>query len=180
MYAPITANSATIAPGALLWPPDATSPRQCTVITTTQRRLAQALIRAWHSSQPNAPAGERLAFLACAPNSAPVAVALWGRPTARAEDQIHTLQLTRLAHGPGAPPNIGSWFLARMRAYIRREMPQIRRLITYHDAAHHTGAIYAADNWRPVARVQKLHDWTNRPGRSAPGIRDRVKWERTP
>jgi hypothetical protein len=180
MDAPITNNPAKAGPSVLLWPPDATSPRQCTVTTTTQRRLAHALIHAWHSSQPNSPAGERLAFLACAPNGAPVAVALWGRPTARAEDQIHTLQLARLAHAPGAPRNIGSWFLARMRAHIRATLPHVRRLITYHDAAHHTGAIYAADNWQPVARTQKLHDWTNRPGRSALGIRDRVKWERHP
>lgn len=165
---------------AWLWQPDATSPRQCALAITHDRRLCHALIKAWHSSAPNPPAGERLAFLATAPNGAPVAVALWGRPTARAEDQAHTLQLTRLAHAPGAPRNLGSWILARMRAAIREHMPQISRLITYHDAGRHAGAIYAADNWQLVACVQKQHAWTNRPGRQASGVRSLVKWERTP
>lgn len=166
--------------------PDATSPRQCTLTVTHNRRLCHALVRAWHSSAPSLsgplgpPAGERLAFLATAPNGVPVAVALWGRPAARAEDQSHTLQLTRLAHGPGAPPNLGSWILARMRAVIRERMPHVTRLITYHDAGQHTGAIYAADNWQLVARVQKQHAWTNRPGRQSTGVRCLVKWQRTP
>ena len=96
------------------------------------------------------------------------------------QDQSHTLQLTRLAHGPGAPPNLGSWILARMRAVIRERMPHVTRLITYHDAGQHTGAIYAADNWQLVARVQKQHAWTNRPGRQSTGVRCLVKWQRTP
>ena len=161
--------------------PDAQSPTDCTVTRTRSRALTTRLVRAWHSTLPNSPAGFRLAFIAYAPNQAPVAVALWGRPVARSEDQTTTLQLTRLAHGPGAPRNLGSWFLGQMRRYIRRHMPEIQRLITYHDADRHDGALYRADNWRLVYhRPVTNQDWRNRPGRSSPGVTNRVKWERNP
>jgi hypothetical protein len=70
--------------------------------------------------------------------------------------------------------------LAHMRAYIRANMPQIHRLITYHDAARHTGAIYRADNWQLVPLPPKVHTWTNRAGRTARPAQVLVKWERTP
>jgi len=157
--------------------PNAESPTKCVVARTRSYKLVEHLIRQWHSTLPNAPPGFRVAFVVYAPNLAPVAVAMWGRPVARMEDYEHTLELTRLAHGPGAPYNLGSWVLARMREWIRENMPEITRLISYQDADIHDGAIYKADNWRRVYEKHTEHTWTNRPGRKGTERKHKIKWE---
>lgn len=161
----------------LFGPPNAHSPRECRVERTTSYGLVSLLVRAWHSTLPTAPPGFRLAFVVYAPNLAPVAVAMWGRPTARNEDQTTTLELTRLAHAPGAPRNVGSWALACMRRYIRQNMPEIKRLISYQNADVHDGALYKADNWQLVSETFKDHTWHTRPGRKGTEVQHKVKWE---
>jgi hypothetical protein len=71
--------------------------------------------------------------------------------------------------------------LAQMRAWIRGNMPEIRRLITYHDPAHHHGTIYKADNWHPAPTTHKTGaGWSSRPNRTIRRIHNLAKWERTP
>jgi len=107
--------------------------------------------------------------------------ATWNHPTARLEDQKHTLELTRYALASGLPKNTATWALARMRAWIRENMPGIHRLISYHDEAVHTGTIYTADNWKRVYRSQiETSPWSNRPGRTATPRPVKSKWERQP
>lgn len=138
-------------------------------------------VREWHSTLPSSPAGMRVGFLVYAPNLTPVAVAMWGRPTARNEDQEETLELTRLAHSPDAPYNLGSWSLARMRKWIRQNMPEIKRIISYQDADVHDGAIYKADNWQQAYDIQEMSSsWTNRARRKGTERSHRIKWEREP
>ncbi len=91
--------------------------------------MVRDLIKQWHSILPNSPPGFRVGFIIYAPNNAPVGAAMWGRPTARNEDQKTTLELTRLAHSPDAPRNMGSWALAQMRRWINDNMPEIQRII---------------------------------------------------
>ena len=109
-----------------------------------------------------------------------MACAMWGRPSARLEDQETTLELTRLAHSPSIPRNFGSWALARMRKWIRENMPEIVRLISYQDADIHHGTIYKADNWKMVYEKHTVHTWTNRPGRLGNERQHKIKWEREP
>jgi len=145
--------------------------------TTTSHAAVDPFIRSWHSTLPNPSPGFRVAFVVYAPNLAPVAVATWGRPVARMEDQEHTLELTRFAIGPDAPRNVGSWALARMRRWIRDNMPDVVRLISYQDADAHDGALYKADNWRQVYEKFTDHTWTNRPGRKGTERPHKIKWE---
>jgi len=160
--------------------PKLTSPTECVVQRTTSRSLCRDLIARWHSTLPNMPPGFRLAFVAYASNGEPVACATWGRPVARLEDSKETLELTRLAHSPNVPRNFGSWMLGQMRRYIRENMPEIKRLISYQDADIHHGTIYKADNWTKVYERFTEHTWTNRPGRRGTERKHKIKWERAP
>ena len=91
-----------------------------------------------------------------------------------------TLELTRQAHGPHAPRNMGTWFLARQREWIRENMPEVVRLISYMDADVHAGTIYMFDHWHKVYQQETTHSWHNRPGRAGTEVKQRVKWERQP
>ena len=162
-----------------LWSANATHTSECTIAPTTDYRLVRQLVGEWHSTLPFAPPGWRVGFVVSA-NNIPVAVAMWGRPVARMEDQEHTLELTRLAHSPEAPRNTGSWALARMRAWIRENMPEIERLISYQDADIHHGTIYKADNWQCGDIISERHTWTNRTNRRGTERQHKVKWERQP
>ena len=165
---------------SLFGKPNAQHARDCALGITTEHRIVDSLIRAWHSTLPNPPPGWRVAFLVYAPNLAPVAVATWGRPVARMEDQQNTLELTRLAHSPDAPYNLGSWALARMRKRIRESMPEIRRIISYQNADVHNGTIYKADNWHQVYEKFTEHTWANREKRKGTEAQHKIKWEREP
>jgi len=154
--------------------------RDCQVRRTRSYSMVCQLVDLWHSTRPNPPAGFRVAFLIFAPNQEPVAVATWGRPEARMEDQVTTLELTRLAHSPYAPHNLGTYTLGRMRRWIRTNMPEVVRLISYQDADAHDGALYKADNWRKVYEKKARHSWKNRPGRIGSEVEHRIKWEREP
>lgn len=122
----------------------------------------------------------RVGFIVYVPNNAPIAAAMWGRPTARMEDQERCLELTRLAHCPNAPRNLGSWSLGKMRRWIRENKPEIERVISYQDASVHRGTIYKADNWNMVYEKHTEHTWLNRPGRKGTERQHKIKWERVP
>lgn len=149
------------------------------MVRSRDAKRVKGLVRRWHRVLPHSPAGFRLAYVAEDLSGKALAVAIWGRPVARREDQATTLELTRLAHGPRVPRNFGSWFLAQQRRLIRETLPQIVRLISYQDADEHDGALYRADNWRQVyGPTEKGHSWGNRPGRRRAERRRKVKWER--
>jgi len=162
-----------------LWAANAVSTADCAIAPTRDYSLVRQLVAAWHSTLPIAPPGWRIGFVVSA-SDIPVAAAMWGRPTARMEDFEHTLELTRLAHSPDAPRNLGSWAIARMRHWIRENMPEITRLISYQDADKHFGTIYKADNWQQVYEHFTDHTWTNRPGRLGTERQHKIKWEHTP
>lgn len=160
--------------------PDALTVRDLTISQCRDRALVNELIADWHSRLPNPLPGFKVAFLVSAPNLAPVAVATWGRPIARMEDQETTLELTRQAHGPTAPRNTGTWMLGKMRRWIRENMPEIVRLISYQDADYHQGTIYKADNWKFVYDQCQSATWHTRPGRAGTEVAHKIKWERQP
>lgn len=165
---------------SLFAPPSDLTLADCRVARTRSYTLVSDLIARWHSTLPNAPAVCQVMFVASGPNHTPIAVAMWNHPTATHEDQEHTLELQRQAHGPHAPRNLGTWFLARQRRWIRHNMPHVTRLISYQDADVHRGTLYAADNWTVAGTNDRLTPWTHRPGRSCSAIKNRVKWERVP
>jgi len=160
------------------FPSYATSPRSLICAVTTNGLLVKDFITCWHSTLP-APTGWRIAFLLL-DGLAILGVSTWGRPTARLEDQEYTLEHTRMALSYGAPRNSGSWFLARNREWIRKNMPEIGRVIAYINLDHHTGIVYRADNWQTVYREYSTSSWTNRPGRLGTEANYRAKFERAP
>lgn len=85
-----------------------------------------------------------------------------------------------MAHSNNVPYNFGSWALARMRKWIRQNMPEIERIISYQDASVHDGTIYKADNWNMVYEKHSEHTWTNRPNRRGTERQHKIKWEREP
>lgn len=143
--------------------------------------LVRGFIAEFHSILPNPPHGWRLAFLIFDEYANVWGVATWGRPSARAEAQWSTLELTRYTLADGLPRNTATYCLARMREVIRRDLPEVDRLISYQDADAHVGTIYKADNWHLIyADQQHSHSWGNREGRLANERRRRSKWERHP
>ena len=150
-----------------------------TVSVSHDAALVASLINNWHSWRTS-PAGWRVAFLLL-DDCAIYGVSTFGRPVARLEDQHRTLEHTRMALGPGAPRNSASWFMARCRAWIRENMPDINRLISYVPAGEYRGVTYLADNWAVVyEEVPGRATWTNRAGRLSSENVLRTKFERVP
>ena len=156
--------------------------RDLSIGVCNNRKLVNDLIIEWHSMLHTRLPGWKVAFLVSAPNLAPVAVATWGRPIARMEDQETTLELTRQAHGPYVPRNTGTWMLGQMRRWIRENMPEITRLISYQDTDKHRGTIYKADNWTMIDETFCVTPWNkSRPNRRIGTERQhKIKWERRP
>ena len=152
------------------------------------RVSVRAAVAAWHSTR-RPPQGWRVAFQLRAPveswgdlrGYSVLGVSTWGRPVARAEDQVATLEHTRMALSPEAPKNSASWFIAANRRWIRNNMSSVNRLIAYVDEMDHSGVTYRADNWRTVYRSRRRsHTWLSRPGRTGKVDRLRTKFERSP
>lgn len=149
------------------------------VSVTHDSQLVRQLVRQWHSSN-KPPVGWRVAFL-LHDGAAIIGVSTFGRPVARMEDQVHTLEHTRMALAPSAPRNAGTFFMAHCRVWIRENMPEIKRLISYVSQLRHTGIVYRGDNWRLVYERHKDNSmWTNRPGRIDSKALLRAKFEREP
>ena len=152
------------------------------------RTTTRLMVSRWHSTH-RAPIGWKVAFLLLTDGAGwddlreqrILGVSTWGRPVARAEDQIGTLEHTRMALSPSAPKNSASWFISANRRWIREHMPQVRRLISYVDETDHLGVTYRADNWHIVYRRQPSSgSWQSRPGREGRACVLRTKFERTP
>lgn len=145
----------------------------------SSRVMVYGALRQWHDI-PSVPAGWRVAFAFYLRDSL-IGVATWGRPVARLEDAEHTLELTRHALAPGCPKNTATWTLAKMRRYIREQMPAFTRLISYCDMQLHLGTMYKADNWLNVGVSERRGaGWRNRAGRLGTERAIKTKWERMP
>lgn len=107
-----------------------------------------------------------------------VGVMTFGLPVARLEDQINTLELTRMCLLP-SPKNSESRALSLTEKWIRKHRPEVKRLIAYADSDRHQGKIYLAANWQEVLRHKRRGTW-DRPSRHR--IRDtggpKIKFER--
>ena len=146
---------------------------------------------AWHSRLPHVQRGPwRLAFASHHRYTA-FAVAFWHNPSARTLPQ-DWLELRRMAVAPDAPHCTASHMLGQMRRYIRTNLPEVQRLISYQDLDVHTGTIYRAagwsDAWITKARTRDRSGnrrGTRRAYRSdangrAPASAAKVRWEVAP
>lgn len=155
--------------------------RELHIDVTTDTNLVRMCINEWHSSSVAARRWTwRVAFI-LTDGVLIYGVATWGKPCARNEDQLHTLEHSRMALSPIAPRNSATYFLAKMRAWIRTHMPEIRRLISYVTMSKHTGVTYRADNWHKVYEKRTNQSWSkSRPTRRGVSSNHKAKFERLP
>jgi hypothetical protein len=77
-----------------------------------------------------------------------VAAQVWKHPTARMLQGDGWLELSRWCLTPDAGKNAGSRMMGWVRRWLRRNAPEVRRLVSYSDPIHgHTGALYKASGW---------------------------------
>lgn len=128
---------------------------------------AKRLNRLWHSRLPRIGDPEEVMrvgphFAAVNASGVAYAVAIWSHPVARKLPQKTWLELRRLAVAPDASHCAASWMLGAMAKAIRRSCPDIIRLVSYQDTEVHTGTIYRASGWTPVAQDKPSNsDWNN-------------------
>ena len=155
-----------------------TSALQLNIAKVTNKKAIQ-LNRVWHSRVP-----EMGNWQTCYPcfaaefNNIYYACAMWSQPIAanRLKDGKSCLELRRMAISNNSPKYTASRMLSVMTKIIKREMPHIRRLISYQDTAVHHGTIYKASGWTAV-NYSKYISWANRPGRIDQVISPKIRWE---
>jgi hypothetical protein len=119
----------------------------------------------WHSRLPKTNKGNLLrnkhcAFFAAVYDLNIFAIAIWTTPVAanRMSNGYETLELRRLAISSDAPKYTATWMLSKMIKYIKSNIPQIVKLVSYQDIDVHSGTIYKAANWKLEATT-KYTDW---------------------
>ena len=130
-------------------------------VVRCQPALCVGLVAAWHSRLPRVQSGPWKLCFASHYKETVFAVALWNNPSARTLP-ADWLELRRMAVAPDAPHCTASHMLGQMRRWIRVNMPEVPKLISYQDQDVHTGTIYKAAGWIP--------EWETKPR-----VRDRSK-----
>jgi hypothetical protein len=151
------------------------------IITKCNIKKAVQLNRAWHSRLP-----EIVNWQACFSYVAEFggrywAVAIWGPPIARLFNGLGYLELRRMAIRDDAPKNTASRMLAVMTRFIKRDMPDTKKLLSYQDSAVHSGTIYNAAGWQPRGfRKGGALIWNNnvRKRNLSQADGDKIRWER--
>lgn len=111
-----------------------------------------------------------------------VGAMLWGRPISRYIDQKAILELTRCCFLDFMPRNTESMGLAKARAWIRKNCPEVKGLIAYASSAEkHKGVIYLADGWFKIAETHSAHaSWETRENRTDRDLSVKYKFARSP
>lgn len=130
-----------------------TSPLQFEVVRI-KPQLACVLNKTWHSRLPeihwsNVVRNTHSICFAAIYKNKYYAVGIWSSPVAqnRFQDGKQILELRRLAISPNAPKYTATRIISIMVKIIKKELPDIKRLISYQDTQVHTGTIYKASNW---------------------------------
>lgn len=107
------------------------------------------------------------------------AVAMWTDPVAgnRMSKDYVWLELRRLAIANDAPRFTATWMIAKMIKQIRKQFPDVTRLVSYQDTEVHSGTIYAAANWKKDT-ISKFQEWTtgNRERNVIQSKSDKIRW----
>lgn len=110
------------------------------------------------------------------------AVAIWSSPVAanRLKNGQQCLELRRFAIADHAPKNTASRMLSIMTKIIKKELPNIVKLISYQDMDTHKGTIYKAANWQK-AYVSEGLSWTTekRKRNKEQSTAAKTRWELT-
>lgn len=107
-------------------------------------------------------------------------VGIWSSPVAqnRFKNGKEMLELRRLAIANNAPKNTATQSISFMQKDIKKNMPDIKLLISYQDTDVHTGTIYKASNWTMGAETPFI-DWsTSKRKRSTiQSNAPKIRWE---
>lgn len=163
-----------------------TSPHQLE-IRKVSAKSACGLNEEWHSRLPKIDWSNvvrnvhYICFIAYYQNT-PFGVGIWSTPVAgnRFKDGEKLLELRRLAISPNAPKNSATRMISVMTRLIRKELPDIIKLISYQDTEVHKGTIYKASNW-VVGGESAGISWTNknRERNKEQTLAKKVRWEYT-
>lgn len=163
-----------------------TSPLQF-IIGRIEMDLAIELNKRWHSRLPIVSKAnivrsrDNICFGAYFENRL-YASAIWTSPIARAFNGLNFLELRRLAISADAPKNTASRMISIMVKIIKRELPHIKKLISYQDTEVHTGTIYKASGWT-VGRISSDREcrWGKGGGRKrniCQATASKIRWEK--
>jgi hypothetical protein len=147
-------------------------------------RKAQELNAFWHSVLPETHLGNlvgnnhNVAYAAECSNIY-YAVAIWTDPIAgnRLENGSEIVELRRFAISDDAPRFTASRMLSVMRKLLKKQFPDIKKLISYQALDHHSGTIYKAAGWKPCAQ-SKATVWHSNENRAPLQTEsNKIRWE---
>jgi hypothetical protein len=145
--------------------------------------LARKLNALWHSRLPrvipsNITRNRRYACYVAEHEGIHYAVGIWSDPVAanRMADGDRVLELRRLAINADAPPNTASRMLRVMVQLIRKQWPDLIRVISYQDNEVHKGTIYRAAGWTRDGEAEFV-DWgASRERNSSQSTAAKTRW----
>ena len=109
-----------------------------------------------------------------------IGVAIWSSPVAgnRLKDGFKMLELRRLALSEDCPKNTASRVISVMVRKIKKEFPDIIKLISYQDTDVHAGTIYKASNWKMGATTEyQAWNTKNRKRNESQSKSKKIRWE---
>lgn len=148
-------------------------------VSFIDRKVFKELNKKWHSRLPIcANCFEGICFGAHYKNIY-YAVAWWSKPIARLFLNLGYLELRRFAIAPDAPKYTATRVMSLMEKIIKKEKPEIWKLISYQDTEVHQGTIYKASNWTKTD-TNKFSSWQNRKdfNRINQSTADKTRWEK--
>ncbi len=139
------------------------SPLQFTIGQISREKFRE-LNELWHSRLPIVTNCFEGVCYGCEYKNRYYAVAWWSKPIAenRLKDGKAIYELRRMAIADDAPKNTASRFLSIMCRRIKKERPNIKKLISYQDSEVHTGTIYKASGWARETDGKNHLSWENR------------------
>lgn len=150
-------------------------------------RTAAELNRRWHSILPRTDLGNLLCGNMSVAYAADFAdkwygVAIYSQPIIRSLCDDITIELRRLAICGEAPRNTASRMMAVTRRMLKKQFPELRKVISYQAVDVHRGTIYKADGWTPVgdvvaARPQRFYGDRGRATGPLQTTSSKLRWE---
>ena len=151
--------------------------------------LAVKLNKLWHSKLPiiTNPYGKNRISFGAEYLNVWYACAIWTDPIARSFNHRNYLELRRMAIAPDAPKNTASRMISIMTKIIKKEFPNIVKLISYQDTDVHTGTIYKASGWNISKKTaggsncpNSIQSWmrNKRYRKESQSVAFKIRWEK--
>ena len=148
-------------------------------VNRMESKKAVVLNNLWHSRLPELTNWQQCFDYSAQYDGLFYAVALWGQPIARMLNGRGWLELRRMAIADDAPKNTASRMIGYMVRDIRRNRPDICRLISYQDTAVHAGTIYAASGWnKTIIGSAITTGWNSRIRNHMQTAAPKIRWDK--